>query len=619
MGLLDLLKAEDVQGFNANRGERRKVDLFAEELDGLKLHGVDLHGVHLDKADLTGSDLTDANIVQAFMSDIDGTGLILDGAIGFGVRMRDAWLEDADLTAADLSKGDLSGAVLKKTKGEGIRLLGAKLKEAEAQGCSWPLADLSEASLKRSNFDGADLKRVKMTDAKASGGSFVGTRFDLIDGARVRFAGANLEGAVLAGGRLAAASFREANLKGADLSNADLSNADLAGADLTGADLSNANLADASLEGAILEGAKLEGADMSGVDAQALSLDSDTLGSLADFGARYDPEAPLVFDDVTVATRPGAVLVFWQNPDSMDEATLRWGLKAEGKKSRYGVLPVNASSVLAHQALAGDDGFVLLLLVERPGGVVVMRFDVDLEGQVSAGRSFPLGYEPAVLPVFERIGSTMVMWGLARRGPTLVMHGDRGEGEGFELLSSTPCPTARGFVGRHAPILSNKGGVLSGVSPAGIGSPLPIPEGFGGRLATATVIGDRILAVWNTMARLRDPGGLRSTWIGGGDPVVDELTRFPDVNALDLIAHGDGAHMIWIEDEGPEGTHLMARHLPGGETQALDLGGEEPEEVSFARTLPGADPVVCATSLQGNLHVFDHEGRLVVKFSNLER
>ena len=98
MGLLELLRAGDVEGFNDARGAAR-VELFAEELAGLVLRGADLKGANLDKADLTGTDLTEANLVHAFMSDIDGTEMVLDGVFAMKIKMRDAWLEGAEIPA----------------------------------------------------------------------------------------------------------------------------------------------------------------------------------------------------------------------------------------------------------------------------------------------------------------------------------------------------------------------------------------------------------------------------------------------------------------------------------------------------------------------------------------
>ena len=73
MSLLELLTSGQVAEFNAQRGQRRRVELFAADLAGASIPGVDLSGANLEKSDLTGADLTDANLSKADLSGIDGT------------------------------------------------------------------------------------------------------------------------------------------------------------------------------------------------------------------------------------------------------------------------------------------------------------------------------------------------------------------------------------------------------------------------------------------------------------------------------------------------------------------------------------------------------------------
>lgn len=620
MSLLKMLQAEDVDGFNANRGTHRRVELFAEELAGLKLHGVNLQGANLDKSDLTESDLTDANLVSAFLSDIDGTDLVLDGVIGLHVKMKEAWLERCDLTGADLSSGDLSGAVLNESKGEGLRLLKARLKEASAKNALWMLADLSEANLKKSTFTGANLSKAKLTNAKASGSNFDNAVMSGVDATGVRFAGCSLIGVDFHGARLTGASFVESDLTGADLRNADLTRADLSGANLTGAKLNGASLADAYLEGATLDGAEIDGADFTGVDVGNFGFSSDQVDSLQGHGAQYNPDAPLVFDDVQAAFTGGASAVLWTNPDTLETATIRWGVVTPQGQRLFGVLPINANSVMAQSIVAVKEGFALLILLDRPGGVAVTRWTLSLSGELSAPKTTPLGYEPAVLPVFRGVGQAIVMWGLARRGPTLVIHADRNDGEGFQVLSSEPRTTARGFIGRYHPILANKGSVLMTVDHTGVGSPLMAPSTFGGRISGAVPVGDRVFAVWNTRAKVKDPGGLRCQWVGGrsnGDLIT--LTRFPEVDALDVLPHEDKAYILWTEDEGPDGLHVMVCTSENTTPKEISLKGETPDEIKLIPGREEEEPRVAVSTLSGKLLLFSPSGALLETFSNQNR
>ena len=51
--LLELLQAGQVEEFNARRGQRVVIDLFAADLSGLSLADVDLSNANLEKADLS--------------------------------------------------------------------------------------------------------------------------------------------------------------------------------------------------------------------------------------------------------------------------------------------------------------------------------------------------------------------------------------------------------------------------------------------------------------------------------------------------------------------------------------------------------------------------------------
>ena len=97
---LDLLKKEDVEGFNALVKDRRKdgkgtVDLDDQDLSGLKLRDADFRGAHLNGAILRKADLRGANFKKARLRQAD---------------LRGADLREADLTEADLRRARLKGA-----------------------------------------------------------------------------------------------------------------------------------------------------------------------------------------------------------------------------------------------------------------------------------------------------------------------------------------------------------------------------------------------------------------------------------------------------------------------------------------------------------------------------
>jgi uncharacterized protein YjbI with pentapeptide repeats len=619
MGLLELLQAGDVEKFNESRSGSR-VEFFAEELAGLVLRGADLQGANLDKSDFTGTDLTEANLVRAYMSDIDGTEMILDGVFGMKIKLRDAWLEKADLTGADFSRGDLSGAVLKDTKGEGIRCIGARLKEADANNASWPLADFTEASLKGADFSGADLSRAKLTEAKATHAVLKGTNLSGADAAGVILAGAQLQGAILQGARLVNANLAGADLTGADLRHADLTKANLTDAVLDGANLTSASLVDACLDGATMKDAVIDDTDMTGVDAGALGLTGDELELLAGFGARFDPDAPLIFDDACAAVLDGRVAALWLNPDSADAPTLRWMIGGGGQDRQTGVLPVSGASVLAHAIVATSKSYALLALVDRANGETLMRWDLHVDGTVGPPVTLVLGYEPAVLPVFRADGDALLMWGLARRGPTIVVHRDASDGEGFKLLSSEGRSQARGFLGRSYPVLLCKAGILMTVGARGLGAPLSAPDGFPNRVCVAVPTTDKLLTVWNTQRVRRDPGGLRMQWLGGrAAGELDVLTTRPEVNAIDGVPYEDGALLAWTEDDGPSGGRIFVAYLPDGRVEQIDFPDEPVDGIRILEGPGGVgEPMLAMGTLTGALIVSDLKGAVLAKFEDTE-
>lgn len=617
MDLLALLQAGDVERFNASRGHNARLEFFAEELAGVKLVGVDLQAVVLDKSDLTESDLTEANLVRASLADIDGSEMVLDGVLGMKARLRDAWLERADLTGADFSRGDLSGACLVETKGEGLRLLGARLKEAEARKASWPLADLTEASAKGADFRDADLSRTKWTEASAGGADFRGARLDGADAAGLKLGGANLAGASLVGARLGGAHLTDADLSGADLSHADLTRANLTNCKLVGAKLTGTVFIDATLDGADLTDADLAEADLTGVDPGSIGLTEAQVEDLAGYGARFDPDAPLVFDDAVTAHGHGAAATVWINPDSAEAPTVRWALADADGLRTTGVLPVSCAAVAAHGVVANTVGFVLYALVDRADGIVLQTWRLTPDGALARPLTAPLGFEPAVRPIVRGAGEGFLAWFLARRGPTLIVLEDVGDGEGPRPRFTEAKSTARGFLGADQPVMLAKGGVVQAVTPDGFGPPRRTPDGFPARVSAAAPAGDRLLAVWATAAAVRDPGGLRFQWLESrAGREIEVLSENPDVHGLDAVTRGGTTWVTWSDGVGEVGARVWVAKGDPFEVDEVRLEGTVADAVRFAATLDDGPPVLAVSCLTGDHWVVDLEGRVLARFAD---
>jgi len=610
MELLELLAAGDVDGFNQQRGARSRLDFFAADLAGVDLTGVDLSGANLDKADLSSTNLTDASLYKTSMTGIDGTGMSLTRALGSRARLKEAWLDKADLTAAELSRADLKEAVLTETRGEGVRLMGARLVEVDAKGAQWPQADLAEAQLHRADFTDADLRRADLSDGQLGGANFTRARLDGVLASRLRAQGAVFANASLMGARLDESNLSGADLTGADLSAADLSGANLTGADLTGAKVRGAVLADAILDGVDLSRLDLADVDLSGVDPVAIGLSDTQLQSVAAVGAAYDPEAPIQFRDVSTARSRDAVAVLWLNADGVEMQSVRWCLLRRGREPLLGVLPTSAEGVLAKVVVPSRDGFQLLLLQERPGGVSVIRYPLSREGVPGPSKSHALGYAPAVLPVARADADGAWLWGISRRGPTLAVH--RLLGDDLDLVHSEKVPTGRGFLGKHLPVLVCKGGVVMPVSARGAGAPVRAPAGFPSVLSQAASHEDRVLAVWVEESSGDSAGGLRTAWLARRtNPQVESLTRNDAVIGLDVLPTASGVWLAWVE-LGRGGLEIRVVRLPDGDVQAVPLDpAVEPAAIRFAPDLLESSetkPALAVLTSAGGLVVLELGG-----------
>lgn len=611
MSLADLLAEERVEEFNAQRGQRRKIDLFASELAGLALSGVDLNNAYLEKADLTGTDLGNANLVRADFTGCDATGASFAEATAVGARFKEAVLEGAKLDRADLSHADLTEADLQGSEGRGVKLSGAKMRETDARQARWPGADLTEARLHQAKLDEADLAGATFAEASVVECSFVRAGMRGVRGPKMRAPGSNFSGADLSGAMLDSADLSNCDFTGANLEGADLRRANLSNAKLTGARLRGAQLAGAVLEGVDLASVELAGADLTGHDVRTLGLSAEQSAGLAAVGAESAADTPLHLAEVTVARTGDLVGVLWENVDSDDAVSLRWAIVAD-TESMSGVVPISADAVLARSIVADGDGFVLVILQERPGGAALVRFALDAAGQLGAPVAEPLGYEPAVLPLVRVDGIDAVVYGLARRGPTLVVQ---------KLAGGTPMSakvaTARGFLGMHHPILACKGGVILPVGPNGPGAPVRPPGGIEGKRNAAAIANGRVLLAWVEPRKSdKDPGGLNISWLEDtGKPQVVELTRRSGVASIDAIGDAEGVWLAWTEAVGLAKSVLWIARLPlpgAGAPQApirVDLGKDDPEEVRFAPGREGVLPHIAITTADERLVVVDVTGQ----------
>ncbi len=562
--LAELLAAEKVDEFNEQRGERSRPDLFAVDLAGKNLSGADLSGANLEKADLTEADLTEANLMKALLAGIDGTGAMLVDVLGLRARFKGAFIDAANLSGSDFTEADFADAVLEGSTGVGVRMTRARLRACDAASVNWAGADLSEAKLHKANFTNADLHNADLTETTGAEADFSGARLDGIVGVDMRFPGAVLVGASLCAARIPGANLAGADLTGADLSRADLSRVNLAGANLTGANLTGAVLADACLDDAVLTDANLEDVDMTGLDPTSLGLDAETIEGLSGFGVAFNPDAALHVAKPSVARNGDLVAIVWENPDGDELTSVRFAV-VRGTKVHSGVVPIAGDMVLDRQVVHYGEGFLLVVTRERPDGPAVVTIPLSPDGQIGPSMSAPLGYDPGVKPVLHSDGTTVRMWGLARRGPTLVVH-ELGE-TGLRPVNSERVATARGFLGGQ-PVLACKGGVLIPVGPKGAAAPRRSPDGFGGRWGLAAPAGEDLVAVWVLRAVGDTPGGIRHALIARrGAPRADVLTLISGVVGVAARPIDDEqVQLVWVEagEDGLDPTTVHRATLPEG-------------------------------------------------------
>jgi uncharacterized protein YjbI with pentapeptide repeats len=621
---LALLQSGDVDTFNGRRTERTRIEIFAEDLSGLKLVGVDLSAATLEKSDFTGTDLTDANLVKANLSGIDGSEIVLRDAMAMRSRFQDAWMDRADLTEADFTEADLADANLERSTATGARFVKARLRGVKAAGANWAGCDLTGAKLHGAALTGIDLRNAELAEATFGEVDLTNARLDAARGAGAKFGQAKLGGARLVGAVLPNANFVQADLTGADLSAADLSRANFTGANLTNAVLRGAVLADANLDGAVLTGADLAEADLSGLDPASLGLGEAAIARLSGFGVAFDADAELVFQDVSVARVGDVVAVVWPNPEgeppppppevegeepAPPEEPRTWRFAVFGPKGSkvVGVLPVPGNTVLDGQVVAFAGAFRVVLTRSRPEGPVLVVAPLGLDGVLGGAKSAPLGYEPAVRPVVRVMGERLRMVGLARQGPTVVVHDLTAEPA---PVRSDRLPTARGFL--EHPVLACKGEVVVPIGRLGPEAPRRTPAGFPGTVAAALPLGDDLLAVWAVDKQGRTPGGVRWSRIGKRhaptEEVLDTRTRVialavpPVAGPLDAEAQ---VHAFWlVADEKAGRISLLRAMLPDGEPESLATSDD-------AMELAGGVDCLAVVGGAGGLAVLALDGRVL--------
>jgi len=442
----------------------------------------------------------------------------------------------------------------------------------------------------------ANLSRAEVTEAGATEADLTDAIRDGMTGTNANFNESNVTNARVVGGRMQGASFSQADLTGADFSGCDMTRVNLSGATLVGTKLSGACLADANLEGCDLSEAVLTGADLTGLDPRALGMTAESIEGLASWGAPVIEDAPLVVGEPAAGRHGDKVALLWINPDSETLNTLRRALIG-GKDTTLGTLPMSAEGILARAIVSTEEGFLLLLVQDRPGGAALVRVPLSLSGELGRSASCALQYPPAVVPVAEDRKGEIWITGLARRGPTLVVQklGD----DGLELVHSERVATATGFWSDHHAVVATRGGVVIGVCADGTGKPTRIPQGFSGKAAKVVATSSGLIAVWfEPPANSESPGHLRWSALGGrGQPEVRTLKEADRVSSLDAVVGPDGVEVAWVEQHGMLSTLVFRASLLSGKLSFIEAVGDGGHEVRWAKGRPGEAPALVVATL----------------------
>jgi len=588
MSLLELLQEGRVEDFNAQRGRYATPDLFAADLANLDLTGVDLSGANLEKSDLSGTNLTDAILARANLSGADLTAANLTRVVAVRSRWREAYLGEAVLDGAELTGSDFAQAELNEATGENVRLGNARLKGADLSQVYLAGVELGGANLKGATLSGATMTNANLAEAR-------------------------LSGAVLDGADLSGSDMRDVRASGISAQRANFTSAILINADLTSANFTMAVLNEAKLERADLTGAVIEGASFQTADIYQTRLDDVNLES-ADFEGAIserseggevpagDGTETAVFMDVDTVVSSESMAVLWENEDSDEGMRLRVAVSARAGNwdGRCPRVDVPTELVLARAIVPAKDGLYATAVVRRPSGDVLMVTEISATGDMGATRTLPL-YPLAVQPVVVPDGDGFLVYGLARTGPTLLVH--RYDGEELVLLSKQRQTTARGFIGRREPVLLCKGNVILPIDRDGAGQPMGCPDGFPGRNPAACRVGEDVILAWAPNGK----GGVHYATIstrGPGD--VRRLDVKHGTSSLDVVRVDDQALLVFAREEGEEfsTTSLFGAWIPGGRSFLLLAGGDE--DVDEARACASNEGAfVSAVTLGGGVHILE--------------
>ena len=575
MELLELLEQEKVSEFNAARGMNTRIDLFAADLADKNLAGVNLTGVNLQKADLSGCNLTDAELTQTDLSGADLTAAVLKNVSAMRSKWRDAYLGEADLSDADLAGADMTDADVSDGTMARAILTSARLKRAVLVKTDLTAADLAEAYIVEADLTGADLTGAQMRESNLSRADLSQTKLSASDLTQAKLQGAALSGTDLSG----------ACLKSADLSEAQLQATKVTGADFTRADFTDAEFTDV---------------DLSGADMTDAQLDSGMAGTTeaADVGV-----ASVHVEDPQIAINGTKLSVTWENPDRQGKPSLRIAFGATGKgwNGKTTRVPVPADLAVSTALVAQGDGFIVMTLLERPGGAMVNFATVGRGGKVTEMRSVKLGYAPVVRPEVRVHNDVIHLYGISRHGPTIRV--DRLTEEGLEPIFGKAMPTARGFVPGPQPHVLSKGGVIVPLSPTGMGEPMRVPASFPGRAQVAAKIDDGLAMAW-----IPSSGKGFRYCIARPGQAPEEQIVLPkiEIGTLDMVGHGEDAWVVFSRqsDHAGEATQAWVMAIPDGKPTPMYEGEEDAYTIHFASTPAGETPHVGVATFDGSLSVF---------------
>ena len=577
MKMIELLEQGRVEEFNQKRPVRGKLDLFAADLPNAKLAGADLSNANLEKADLSGADLSGANLARANFDGADLTGAKLCRAIGIRSKWREAYLGEADLSDMDLTQADLNAAELNDANLSGVTLAGAKMKNAVLDGVNFSEAMLTECRLSGSTFLKAELAGVDLTQANLS-------RADLTD--------AHLMGADLTG----------VNLESAVLVRADLSAARLHTANLTGADLTESILEQTDFTRADLSGITTEGTDFS----EAILTDAQFDGTLA--GAVTEdipPPKMLLIEDPVVAVTSRHVALLWENSEPGGGRLRVLVSSLSGKpKSPPAALRVPIDLMLSRLLTPFEDGFLAAVLLERPAGVMLSLAKVALDGTLSGQRTIKLGYTPMVRPIMRVENDELLLYGISREGPGVLVQ--KLTDEGLVPHNGEQMSTVRGFVGNQDPIVLSKGGVVMQFNQHGMGAPMRAPAGYPGRISSACNMGKGLSLAWS----LKGAPGLHISLLSP-DASAEQRKLEPKkfIGNVTTGVSGNNAWAAWsVEELSPQiPASAWAAKLPDGKPFPILEGDEyDVDDLNFVQTSTGL--MLAINTLDGDFHLFTLSG-----------